>query len=110
MNPDRDDGALRILRTVRPHGLRLDGEIDDETYPALLLALEAIAADGRPGDVHLDLSLVSFCDVAGLRAMVGLAERLGGERRVVLHAPAPPLRTILRVLGWDDAHRLILEG
>lgn len=109
VNLEHDDGGLRIMRTVRPPGLRLDGEIDDDTYPVLIAALDTVAVDCRHEDVHLDLSLVRFCDVAGLRAMVRLAERLDDGRRVVLHAPAPSLRTVLRVVGWDDVHGLILE-
>ncbi|WP_170177516.1 STAS domain-containing protein [Thermomonospora umbrina] len=105
-----DDGALRIVRTARPPGLSLAGEIDDVTYPALVAALEGLAGECASGDLHLDLSRVGFCDVAGLRAMVGLAERLGDGRRVVLHAPAAPLRTVLRVVGWDDARGLVVDG
>ncbi|HEX2312254.1 MAG TPA: STAS domain-containing protein [Thermomonospora sp.] len=105
----QDEGALRIARTTRPPGLSLAGEIDDVTYPALVAALDGLARDRGTGDLHLDLSRVVFCDVAGLRAMVGLAERLGGGRRLVLHAPAPPLRTVLRVVGWNDARGLVVE-
>ncbi|MBA9004679.1 MULTISPECIES: STAS domain-containing protein [Thermomonospora] len=108
--PDFDDGSLRIERTVRPFGLSLAGEIDDLTYPALVSALDRLAAEPEYGDLHLDLSRVGFCDLAGLRAMVGLAERLEAGRRVVLHAPAPPLRTVLHVVGWDDVRGLVVEG
>lgn len=112
--PDYDDGTLRIVRTAHPPGLSLIGEIDDLTYPALVAALDDLAGNGGQaggqGDIHLDLSGVGFCDVAGLRAMVGLAERLGNGRHVVLVAPAPPLRTVLRVVGWDDVHGLVVRG
>lgn len=111
--PDYDDGTLRIVRTARPPGLSLIGEIDDLTYPALVAALDDLRGrtDLRDnGDIHLDLSEVRFCDVAGLRAMVGLAEHVGNGRRVVLHAPAPPLRTVLHVVGWDDVRGLVVEG
>lgn len=107
---DLDDGSLQIRRTIRPPGLCLAGEIDDLSYPALVAALDELAVSVGSGDLHLDLSGVGFCDMAGLRAMVGLAERLDGGRHVVLHAPAPPLRTVLRVVGWDDAHGLVVDG
>ena len=86
----------------------LAGEIDEDTYPALEAALATFAAG--PGDVHLDLAGVAYCDLAGLRAMVRLAgAAAGGSRRVVLRNLPPDLRTVLEVVGWDSAPGLVID-
>jgi anti-anti-sigma regulatory factor len=96
-----DDGVLSITRMTCPAGLALTGEIDESTYAALVDALHGHTRRGAT--LHLDLSGLQYCDVAGLRAMVGITGSHGpaGSERLVLHAVPPPLRTALRVLGWD---------
>jgi anti-anti-sigma regulatory factor len=96
-----DDGVLSITRTTCPAGLALTGELDESTYPALVDALNGHARDRAI--LHLDLSGLQYCDVAGLRAMIGITASRGpaGPERLVLHAVPPQLRTALRVLGWD---------
>src|ERR1700733_10866323 len=63
-----DDGVLRITRSGRPPVVTLAGEIDEATYPGLMIALERVA-DGQ-SEVHFDLGGVEYCDLAGLRAIV----------------------------------------
>ncbi len=65
-----DDGVLRISRRAGAR-LVLAGEIDEETYPALVSSLGEVAAGAA--EVHIDLSAVRYCDLAGLRAMIRLA-------------------------------------
>lgn len=95
-----DDGVLRITRTAEPPGLALAGEIDESTYPALLAALRQLP--DTPPDVHLDLAEVSYCDLAGLRAIVRLASPggAGTGRPVVLHKAPEQLRAVLEIVGW----------
>ncbi len=108
-----DDGVLRITRLAGP-GLALAGEIDEDTYPALVAVLAEFAVGG---EVHLDLAGVRYCDLAGLRAMVRIARAArpgtagaGIEgTRVVLQNLPPALRTVLRVVGWDAFPELIIE-
>ena len=65
-------GEIDITRDGQIHDmLVLDGDIDEDTYPALIEALSHIPR-GSAG-LHVDLSAVTFCDLAGLRAIVGLA-------------------------------------
>ena len=52
--------------------LVLGGDIDEETYPALIEALNHAPRDNA--SLHIDLSDVTFCDLAGLRAIVRLAD------------------------------------
>ncbi len=91
-----DDGVLQISR-AGPR-LVLAGEIDEETYPALVSHLRTATAGSA--EVHLDLSAVRYCDLAGLRALVRLTD--AGQRRVVLHGMPPHLGTVLAILGWDS--------
>jgi anti-anti-sigma regulatory factor len=52
---------------------------------------------------------VEFCDAAGLHAMVRLASGMGEHGRLVLHGPAPSLRAMLRIAGWDKMPQLAVE-
>jgi anti-anti-sigma factor len=103
-----DDGVLRITATGEPSGLAIAGEIDEDTYPALVAKLEEFA--GRD-EIHLNLAGVEYCDLAGLRAIIRLAGvgRVRDSRRVVLHEIPPQLRTVLSVLGWDSTPGLLIE-
>ncbi len=96
-----DDGVLRITATGNPPGLAIAGEIDEDTYPALVAKLEELAG---AGEIHLNLAGVEYCDLAGLRAMIRLAGagRGSDSRQVVLHEVPPRLRTVLGILGWDS--------
>jgi ABC-type transporter Mla MlaB component len=95
------DGALRITSANGVPGLVIAGEIDESSYRRLVRGLAAL--DPR-GDVHIDLSGVEFCDLAGLRAIVCVTEADSGDsapRHLTLHAVPDRLRRILQILGWD---------
>ncbi len=66
----QDSAGLRITRQASPPGLILAGDIDELTRPALLAELGQLSG----GRVHLYLSAVEYCDLAGLRALLGLAD------------------------------------
>ena len=95
------NGVLRITRTANPRGLAIAGEIDESTYPVLLAALRDLP--DTPPEVHLDLADVSYCDLAGLRAIVRLASPGGASpgRPVVLHKVPDQLKAVLEIIGWD---------
>jgi anti-anti-sigma factor len=103
-----DDGVLRITATSNPPGLAIAGEIDEDTYPALVAKLEQLAGTS---EIHLNLAGVQYCDLAGLRAMIRLAGsgRRGDSRQVVLHEVPPRLQTVLGILGWDITPRLVIN-
>lgn len=84
--------------------LALSGDIDEETCPALMEALSRIPRD-RAG-LHVDLSAVTFCDLAGLRAIVGLAE---STMPVILHGVPGTLLTVMKILGWDQQPGLVVS-
>jgi hypothetical protein len=118
-----DDGVLRITTTDDPPGLAIAGEIDESTYPGLISALDKLTDD--PAEIHVSLAQVSYCDLAGLRAIVRItgaesngADRGGssgsstggsGSRRVVLHGISRPLMTVLQIVGWDSIPGLALD-
>ena len=110
-----DDGVLRITNTDDPPGLAIAGEIDESTYDGLVGALGVVA--NGPAEVHVSLGGVSYCDLAGLRAIVCVtgADRGGGcspdgdTRRVVLHEVPPQLATVLRIVGWDSTPGLAVD-
>lgn len=84
--------------------LVLGGDIDEETYPALIEALNHVPRDNA--SLHIDLSDVTFCDLAGLRAIVWLADT---TMPVMLHGVPRPLRTVMEILGWDQRPGLVIS-
>lgn len=107
-----DDGVLLISRMGSPAGLVVAGEVDESTYRGLVDALGELA-DG-PSEAHIDLAGVTYCDLTGLRAILGLARtgrdgQGGGARRLVLHEVPARLRTILQVMGWDTTPGLTYD-
>ncbi|MGH3067558.1 MAG: STAS domain-containing protein [Streptosporangiaceae bacterium] len=108
-HPAYDNGVLRITETARPAGLAIAGEIDEATYPALVTSLHDIAE--RHHEFHLDLSGVSYCDLAGLRAIVRLADEgsVGPVRHVLLHNVPHHMRVALAITGWDALPGLAVE-
>jgi anti-anti-sigma regulatory factor len=82
----------------------LSGDIDEETYPALMEALSRVPRDSAV--LHVDLSAVTFCDLAGLRAIVRLAE---GTAPVILHRVPKRLLTVMKILGWDQQPGLVVS-
>ncbi len=114
--PVHDDGVLRNTSTSNPPGLTLEGEIDESTYPGLVEALQA-STSGR-AEIHLSLGGVSYCDLAGLRAIVCVTgasdceaggNGYGDSRRVVLHEVPAQLITVLQIVGWDSTPGLALD-
>jgi ABC-type transporter Mla MlaB component len=111
-----DDGVLRITTTDEPPGLAIAGEIDESTYAGLISALDKLT--DSPAEIHVSLAEVSYCDLAGLRAIVRITGAegngaegggRGGSRRVVLHGISGPIKTVLQIVGWDSIPGLALD-
>ena len=103
-----DDGELRITRRGDRPWLVVEGEIDEYSYTSLIRVLAGVARD--PGEIHIDLADVEYCDVA-LRAFVVLAAapcRGHGGPRVVLHKVPSHLVNVLHILGWDATSGLTI--
>jgi anti-anti-sigma regulatory factor len=103
-----DNGTLRITPTFAPPGLRLVGAIDESTFPAVRDALRT--AGGSAGHLCLDLSRLEFCDMAGLRALIG-ARRSGNgmDRQVILREMPDHLALMMRIAGWDSLPGVYVE-
>ncbi|HEX2315722.1 MAG TPA: MEDS domain-containing protein [Thermomonospora sp.] len=103
-----DNGTLRITPTFTPPGLALAGAIDESTCPAVEEALRT--AGVRSAHLCLDLSRLEFCDMAGLRALVGAGRTPGGmERQVILREPPEQLALMMRITGWDALPGVYVE-
>ena len=92
------DPILQIVPTVDPPGLALVGDVEASNVQAVARALAGLPS--APGDVHLDLSGLLFCDLGGLQAIVRAAQALGPGRRLVLHGVPRQLERALEIVEW----------
>lgn len=100
MSVEFENGLLRIIRTVDPYGLRVEGAVDHSTVAVFGASLDRIVKATRQ-DVHADLGGVRFIDVAGVRALVSVASRLEDGRLLVLDPVPRHVRHLLHLVGWD---------
>ncbi|HEY8481067.1 MAG TPA: MEDS domain-containing protein [Spirillospora sp.] len=100
VDPEFDDGILKIVRTFEPDGLRLEGELDAARHAVFA---EKLAQIGTARRVHLDLSRLGFIDLGGLHLLARHAVRLPADRPLVLDNIAPEVENVIEMVGW---HRL----
>src|ERR687887_2936569 len=81
---------LEIVTTEDPFGIRLAGEIDMATAPALEAALLVALADGRP--VTVEMKAVTFIDSSGLKVIVAAASESSSEEPLTLLDPSAVVR------------------
>jgi anti-anti-sigma factor len=106
------DGVLRVICAGNPEVVLIAGELDVSNYPGLVSALDDLV--DREGDVHVNLAGLTYCDVAGLRAILRLAGTdRGGEghsgRCLFLDDVPQNLTRLLQILGWDSIPDLIMN-
>lgn len=101
MTFDTDDRA-RVTLVSHPFGLRITGEIDRGNRHLLARALDWTLLAGSE-DIHLDLSDLTFIDVAGVRLIVVAAARLSPGHELILGPVSPVVRRLLMLTGWEDA-------
>ena len=99
---------LRLFPLEGQAGLRVEGEIDRSNVPQLARALRSALRAGQ--DLHLDLEGLEFADIAAVRLLAQAASSLADGRRLVLRAPSPVLRRVLKVQGWDQLMVLQVTG
>ena len=117
------DKHLVIRRTSSPVGLSFAGAIDYFNADAVATVLgDELRADGDghselsnaiTGDghaLHLDLTLLEFSDVTGIRALVHVAESANGGRQLVLHGLPSSIVKVITVVGWADLPNLVIDG
>jgi anti-anti-sigma factor len=85
---------VRIRFDRRLPLVRLRGELELASQHLLTDAVESVATGCRAEVILLDLSGVTFCDVAGLRAIDGVAREMEvlGWDVVLYHAPPEMVR------------------
>jgi anti-anti-sigma regulatory factor len=101
VNPEFDDGVLKITRTFAPHGLRLEGELDGARHAVFAETLSSVVvAESR---VHLDFTRLSFIDLGALNLLAIYAMRMPGGSGLVLDNLRPDVEQVIEMVGW---HRL----
>lgn len=75
-------------------GIRAAGEVGLAAYPLWERVLEQAVREGE-AVYYLEMSEVTFVDVAGAGALAAAAGRLGDGRRIVVRRPPPALRRVL---------------
>jgi anti-anti-sigma regulatory factor len=102
-----DDQRLTVFPLPGRAGLRVVGEVGLMTRAEWVRALERAVREGegmREGEqvlYRLELSALTFVDVAGADALVATAQALREGGRIVLHRPPPALSRLLE-LFWPD--------
>ncbi|MFD3502616.1 STAS domain-containing protein [Streptomyces sp. NPDC058676] len=91
---------LTVSPLAERSGLRVAGEVGLATHEAWRSVLEQAVREDE--DVYyLELSSVTFVDVAGAGALAAAAQQLGEGRRIVLDQPPHTLRRVLEMF-WPD--------
>ncbi|GAA3470447.1 STAS domain-containing protein [Nonomuraea roseola] len=98
---------LCIAQILDPPGLRIEGELDVATLPALTWALAAITGDG---DICLDLAGLTFIDVGCLRALLTTAAGLDDGHALTLRSAPSQLRRLLEITSWHETPQLRLRN
>jgi anti-anti-sigma factor len=99
--------GFRVVR-YGPNTYFLGGELDMAAAPALE---EAVAPSSQAGGaVLLDLGMVTFIDSMGVHAIFAIADRLGTEGCILLHAAHPRVRRVLELVGVDAISNIHLDG
>jgi anti-anti-sigma regulatory factor len=100
-----EDPLLRICRQHRPPGIRVAGELDFTCMDALTHALsETLRLDRNP---TINLSALSFLDVASASVLMRAAQGLGEGREMRLVCGWAPAR-VLSTVGAERVPRLSL--
>lgn len=84
----------------------LSGALDVDSSAYLAARFAEISG---AGDLVVLTSGLGFADIAGCRALVHAAEKLGRGRRMVLPDAAEPLVRVLKLCGWSSHGRLVLS-
>jgi anti-anti-sigma factor len=104
------DKQLVVWRVLKPSGLRFVGAIDAFNV-ARVEDLLAGALNGESDyDVHIDLSLIEFVDISGIRALVAAAGKADGNHRMILHGLPPLMSRVMELVGWSDSPTLFIAA
>ncbi|GAA3156224.1 STAS domain-containing protein [Streptomyces rameus] len=99
-SPTQPAGALRVHPLADRPGWQAAGEINLLTRSAWEETLHHLALSDEEA-CHLELSAITFVDVAGVSALAVTAQGLAEGRRIVLEEPPATLRRVLHMF-WPD--------
>ncbi|MDX3493183.1 STAS domain-containing protein [Streptomyces turgidiscabies] len=97
-------GALRMRPLPDRAGWRAVGEITSATCPTWEQTLQQLTRRmtlRKEIVCHLEMSAVTFVDVAGASALAVAAQDLPGRRRIVIERPPATLPRLLEMF-WPD--------
>lgn len=112
------DRAVVVSRSAPHGGVAITGSIDHWNAEAVAGCLVAelnsdgerhVGGDPRQGDLVVDVRGLEFVDVAGIRAMVGVAQSAPEGRRLVLHGLPHRILRVMKVVGWADHPNLVID-
>ena len=92
-----DPAVTRVNDTMV---VRVDGELDLATAPALWAALERPLADGD--QLVLDLSAVTFIDSTGLSVLLRAYQVLGATGTLTVRGPNAQARRLFELAGVES--------
>ncbi|WUH51333.1 STAS domain-containing protein [Streptomyces sp. NBC_00443] len=98
------DGELTVSPLAGDIGWRVAGEITLATRRDWEQMLDGLVRSGAPV-CHLELSAVTFADVAGVSALAVTAHNLPTERRIVAEQPPASMRRLLEMF-WPKLHAI----
>jgi anti-sigma B factor antagonist len=97
---------LEIVATQDPFGLRLVGEIDMATAPALQEAILLALAAGRP--LTIDMKDVTFIDSSGLKVIVACAAETPSDEPLTVKDPSAAVRRVMELFGMEQMDQIML--
>ncbi|MFI9561114.1 STAS domain-containing protein [Nonomuraea endophytica] len=106
--PDR---LLRITWLADHAGLRIEGELDHSTLPALRRVLDSMASGGV--GFCVDLNGLAFIDSGCMRALVNATTALhegSGDQVLTLGSVPPQMRRLFELIGWNQVPGLRLQA
>ena len=98
-----------LISRVGPRHLRVAGELDIASSPALAEELQGLVGSGK-GPVILELADLTFLDSTGLRVLIDAAQKLGESGDLVLRNPTRAATEVLEIAGVvEAASNLVIE-
>jgi anti-anti-sigma factor len=104
------DKQLVVWRAVKPSGLRLVGAIDAFNVGQVEELLAGALNGESDYDIHIDLSMIEFVDVSGIRAIVAAATKADAHHRLILHGLSPQMSRVMEAVGWSELPALAIAA
>ena len=97
---------FRAERRGRSRIVQLFGELDASTTDDLKTVIEPIIQ--TQGDIEVDCAELTFMDSSGLHVLLGAAQALGSEGRVIVRNPTSTVRRVLSLSGVERGGGIVV--